>query len=105
MKGFRDGTTLSMFQNLVKYVQQVEQSARLGITGEAVRAQAFQKLLIKKGLITEAELTEAIGEVIREANTPKPEEVATATEAPKVEITTPTPEQVSEVQKSIEETK
>lgn len=98
MKGFRDQTTLGMLQNLANYIQQVEQSARLGITGESVRAQAFQDLLIKKGLITEAELTESIGEVIRKLNEPKPE-----AEAPKVELTTPTPEQVQAVEKSVTE--
>lgn len=98
MKGFRDSTTLSMYQNLVQYVQQIEQSARLGITGEAVRAQAFQQLLIKKGLITEAELTAEIGEVIKKANEVKPEP---APEAPKVDIVPATPEQVAQVEKSV----
>jgi hypothetical protein len=90
----RDTTIHGYLQNLVRYIQQVEQSARLGITGESVRAQAFQQLLIKKGLITEAELTTEIGEVIRKANEPKPEEHK-AEEAPKVELTTPTPEQIN----------
>jgi hypothetical protein len=109
MKGFRDGTTYEMYQALLKYAQQLEgalhqleQQARLGITGEAVRGQAFQKLLIKKGLITEAELTESIGEVIKEINQPKPEEPK-AEEAPKVELTTPTPEEVAQVEKSVVE--
>ena len=94
----RDGTIHQYFENVVKYMQQVEQSARLGITGEAVRGQAFQQLLIKKGLITEAELTEAIGEVIRKANEPQPQ-----AEVPKVELTTPTAEQVAAVEKSVVE--
>lgn len=96
----RETTIHQYFQNLAKYIQQVEQSARLGITGEAVRAQAFQQLLIKKGLITEAELTTEIGAVIQKANEPKPEEVKSE-EAPKVEIVPATPEQVSEIQKSV----
>lgn len=98
----RDTTIHGYLQNIVKYVQQVEQSARLGITGEAVRAQAFQQLLIKKGLITEAELTEEIGNVIKKANEPKVEEPK-AEEAPKVEIVTPTTEQVQAIEKSVVE--
>jgi hypothetical protein len=101
----KEATIYGMVQYLDKKINQLEQSVRLGLTGEVIRAQAFQQLLIKKGLITEAELTEEIGVVIKKANEPKQEEVATATEAQKVELTTPTPEQVSEVQKSIEETK
>ena len=96
----RDGTIHQYLQNVVKYIQQVEQSARLGITGEAVRAQAFQQLLIKKGLITEAELTAEIGEVIKKANEPKPEETKVE-EAPKVGIVPATPEQVAQVEKSV----
>lgn len=94
----RETTIHQYFQNLAKYIQQVEQSARLGITGEAVRAQAFQQLLIKKGLITEAELTAEIGAVIQKANEPKPED-----ETPKTEIVPATPEQVVEIQKSVVE--
>jgi len=96
----RDGTIHSYFENVVKYMQQVEQSARLGITGEAVRGAALQQLLVKKGLITEAELTEAIGDVIRKANEAKPDP---ATEAPKVEIVPATPEQTQAVEKSVVE--
>jgi hypothetical protein len=99
----RDTTIHGYFQNLVKYIQQVEQSARLGITGEAVRAQAFQQLLIKKGLITEEELTAEVGEVIRKANEVKPEEVAKTEEAPKVKLTVPSAEQVAAVEKSVVE--
>lgn len=98
MKGFRDSTSYGMFQNLVRYIQQLEQSVRLGLTGEAVRNQALQQLLIKKGVITEAELTEAIGNVIKEANTPK-----TTEEQPKVELATPTTEQVQAVTQSTTE--
>ena len=95
----RDDTIFGHLRSLGQYIQQVEQQARLGITGESVRAQALQQLLIKKGLITEAELTEEIGNVIKKLNEPKPED----TEAPKVELTKPTTEQVAEVQKSVVE--
>lgn len=98
----KETTLFGHLQSLARYIQQVEQSARLGITGEAVRGQAFQQLLIKKGLITEDELTESIGEVIRKANEPKPEETK-ADEAPKVEIVPATPEQVAQVEKSVVE--
>ena len=94
----REGTIMQYFNNLAKYIQQVEQSARLGITGEAVRAQAFQNLLIRKGICTEEELTAEIGEVIKKANEPKAADEAAA--QPVVEIAKPTPEQVQEVQKS-----
>ena len=99
----KEATIYGMYQNLARYVQQVEQSARLGITGEAVRNAAFQALLIKKGLITEAEMTEAIGEIIKKANEPQSQETAQTEEAPKVELTTPTPEQVVAIEKSVVE--
>jgi hypothetical protein len=97
----RDTTIHGYLTNIVKYVQQVENSAKLGITGEAVRNAALQELLIKKGLITEQELTESIGNIIRKANEPQKQE-----EAPKgPEIVPATPEQVADVQKSVEESK
>jgi hypothetical protein len=114
----KESTIYGMYQSILKYAQQLEQSlhqleqsARLGITGESVRNAALQKALIKKGLVTEADLTEAIGEVIREINQPKVEEpkaaeAAPATEAPKVELALPTTEEVQAVEKStIEEPK
>lgn len=93
----RDGTIHSYFENVVKYIQQVEQSARLGITGEAVRAEALTQLLLQKGIFTQEEMTIAVGEVIKKANEAKP----APEEAPKVEITTPTAEQVVAVEKSV----
>jgi hypothetical protein len=98
----RDSTIDQYFRNVVKYIQQVEQSARLGITGEAVRAEALTQLLLSKGIFTQEEMTAAVGEVIRKANEPKPEEAAAA-EAPKTELALPTTEQVQEVQKSVTE--
>jgi len=95
----RDQTVYGMYQNLLKYVQQIEQSVRLGLTGEAVRAEALTQLLLSKGIFTQEELNSAIGEVIRKANEPKPE---AEVETPKVELTTPTPDQVQEIQKSAE---
>jgi hypothetical protein len=103
----KESTIYQMKQQLLQYIQhvekslmQLEQSARLGITGESVRAQALQDLLTQKGVFTEAELTTAIGEVIKKLNEPKSEEKA---EEPKVELTTPTPEQVAQVEKSVVE--
>lgn len=98
----RDTTIQTGFSNLAKYIQQIENSVRLGLTGEVVRNTALVNLLYKKGLITEVEMTEAIGEVIRKANEVKPEEPKTE-EAPKVELATPTAEQVADVQKSVVE--
>lgn len=103
----QESTIYRMNQQLLQYIQhvekslmQLEQSARLGITGESVRAQALQDLLTQKGHITEAELTAAIGNVIKKLNEPKPED-AKAEEAPKVELTLPTTEQVVQVEKSV----
>jgi hypothetical protein len=99
----RDGTIHGYMQNIVKYIQQVEQSARLGITGEAVRAEALTQLLLSKGIFTQEEMTTAIGEVIKKANEPKQEEAVKTEEAPKVELATPTAEEVADVQKSVVE--
>jgi hypothetical protein len=96
----RDATVYGHLQGLLKYIQQIEQSVRLGLTGEVVRAESLQRLLIKKGIITEQELTEEIGNIIKEVNKPKSEE-----QAPKPELTVPTPEQVQAVEKSVEEPK
>ena len=92
----RDSTIIGQIQRIIQYIAQVEQSARLGITGEAVRAQAFQNLMIQKGYFTEQELNEAIGAVIKKAN----EAPAPTPEAPKTEIITPTTEQVQAIENS-----
>ncbi len=93
----RDNTIYGMYQGVVNYVQKLEQSVRLGLTGEAVRAEALIQLLMKKGIFTQEELTEAMGAVIKKANEPKPEET------PKVEIAVPSPEQVQAIEKSVVE--
>lgn len=76
---------------IVKFVESLQQSIRLAFTGQEIRGNAIQKLLIKKGLVTEAEFTEMVGEVIKEMQ--EQAEQAAKDAAAKTNIITPTPEQ------------
>jgi len=93
----KETTLYGILDRLDKKVNIVDQRASLGVTSEAIRNQAMYKLLVKKGLLTEQEFTEEVGQIIKEMNQPKQEE------APKVEIATPTTEQVAAVEKSVVE--
>lgn len=92
----KETTLYGILQKLDQKINVIEQRSSLGVTSEAIRNQAIYKLLIKKGLLTEQEFTTEVGEIIREMNQSNPE-----AETPKVELTTPTVEQVAEVQKSV----
>ena len=80
---------------IVKFVQNLQQAIRLDSTGKEIRLLGLQKLLIKKGLITEAEMTEITGEVIKEMQA---EAEAQAAKAKAPEIVPATPEQVQKVE-------
>jgi hypothetical protein len=79
---------------IVSFIQNFTQSVRLDSTGKEVRLLALQKLLLKKGLITEAEMTEQAGLVIQEMQKQAEEEAAKAA-APA--IVPATPEQTAQV--------
>jgi polyhydroxyalkanoate synthesis regulator phasin len=96
----RENTIIQTFQDIFRRLALFEQSMRLGITGESIRNQALQDLLVKKGVITEPELTDAIGAVIKKAQ----QDAEDAAKKAKAEIAVPTAEQVSEVQKGTLET-
>lgn len=95
----REQTIIQTFRDVFQRLAMFEQSMRLGITGESIRNQALQDVLVKKGIITEADMTEAIGEVIKKAQ--KEAEEA----AKKPELTVPTQEQVTGVENGTLEAK
>jgi septum formation inhibitor MinC len=80
---------------IVKFIQNLQQAVRLDSTGKELRLLAMQQLLIKKGIFTEAEMTEQTGEVIKEMQA-QAEEEAKKANAP--EIVPATPEQVAKVE-------
>jgi len=98
----RDETVYGIAQQLkgeinqiVQFVQNLQQAIRLDSTGKEIRLLAIQRLLIKKGLITEAEMTEQSGEVIKEMQKEAEEQTAKA-KAP--EIVPATPAQTAQVE-------
>jgi hypothetical protein len=82
-------------QQVVQFIQNFQQAVRLDSTGKEIRLLALQQLLVKKGLITEAEMTEQSGEVIKQMQA-EAEEQAKKAAAP--EIVVPTTEQVQQVE-------
>jgi predicted GTPase len=97
----RDETVYGIAQQLkgeinqiVQFIQNLQQAIRLDSTGKEIRLLSLQQLLIKKGLITEAEMTEQSGEVIKQMQKEAEEQAA------KAKIVTPTPEQVAKVEET-----
>jgi len=71
----REGVIIGEFQRLGKAVQSlyqmlanISQHVQLGFSGNALHEEALKSLLMKKGLITDSEFKEALGEEIRKAN-------------------------------------
>jgi histone H3/H4 len=85
-------------QQVIQFVNNFQQAVRLDSTGKEIRLLGLQRLLIKKGLITEAEMTEASGDVIKEMQAQAEAAAKEAAEkAAKPEIVPATPEQVQAV--------
>ena len=73
---------------IVQFIQNLQQAIRLDSTGKEIRLLSLQQLLIKKGIITEAEMTEASGEVIKQMQK-EAEEQAKKAAAPAIVPATP----------------
>lgn len=85
-------------QQLVTFINNFQQAIRLDSTGKEIRLLALQRLAIKKGLFTEAELTTESGDVIKQMQKEAEEAAKKASEqAVKPEIVKPTTEQVQQV--------
>lgn len=85
-------------QQIVAFIQQFQQAVRLDSTGKEIRLLAIQRLALKKGLITEAELTEASSEIIKEMQAQAEAAAKEAAEkAAAPTIVAATPEQTAQV--------
>lgn len=78
-------------QQIVNWVNNFQNAIRLDSTGKEIRLLAIQRLAIKKGIFTEAEMTEMSGEVIKEMQKQAEEEAA------KAQIVPATPAQTAAV--------
>ena len=103
----RDETVYGLIQKLeaqinnsvgqiVQFIQNFQQAVRLDSTGKEIRLLALQQLLIKKNHITEAEMTEQSGLVIKQMQQ-EAEEAATKAKAAASAIVPATPEQTAQV--------
>jgi hypothetical protein len=101
----RDETIIQGFKSLeqrlgqvVQFIQGFQQAIRLDSTSKEIRLLAIQQLLIKKGTITEAEITEQSGLVIQEMQKQAEEEAKKAAEKAAAPTIVPaTPEQTAQV--------
>jgi histone H3/H4 len=92
------GQLKQTLQQVIQFVQQFQQAIRLDSTGKEIRLLGIQRLLVKKGLITEAELTEVSGEVIKEMQAEAEKAAKEAQEkAAAPVIVAATPEQTAQV--------
>ena len=89
----------SKLQQIIQFVSNLQQAVRLDSTGKEIRLLGIQRLLIAKGLITEAELTEESGKVIKEMQEEAEKAAKEAAEAAaKPAIVPATPEQTAKVE-------
>ena len=80
---------------IVQFVQNLQQAIRLDSTSKEIRLLSLQQLLVKKGIITEEEMTSQTGEVIKQMQREAEEQAAKA-KAP--EIVPATPAQTAQVE-------
>lgn len=95
----REEIIINEFKRLNQMFKQLAQHFQLNASGSALYDEALKNLLMKKGLITEIELKEQIGEEIKKVNeTPAP---AAKEEAPATEnLVAPTPAEVAKVEET-----
>ena len=100
-----DGTVYQLINEVkgglnqvVQFIQNFQQAIRLDSTSKEIRLLALQRLLIKKSLITEAEMTEQSGEVIKEMQKQAEDAAKEAAAKAAAPVIVPaTPEQVAQV--------
>ena len=97
----RDSSIIGGFQNIeqrlqqvVQFVEKLQQSVRLAFTGETVRSESLQSLLLKKGVITQEELTAEIGVTIQKMQ----EEAEKQAKAAQEGLVKPSVKQVQQVE-------
>jgi histone H3/H4 len=102
----RDETIIQGFKSLeqrlgqaIQFIQNFQQAVRLDSTSKEIRLLAIQRLLIKKNHLTEAEITEASGDVIKEMQKQAEDAAKEAAEQAAVApvIVPATPEQTAQV--------
>ena len=101
----REGIIIGEFQRLQKLFDSLVYNMRLGFSGNALHEEALKTLLMKKGIITETEFKEALGEKIKEINAQQVEAVKKAEEVEKTELVKPTPAETAKIDASKDEKK
>lgn len=99
----RDVTLFTKFDELTRQLNAIAYHMQLGFSGEALFDETLKSLLFKKGIITEAEFKEALGDKIREVN--ERDAAQAKAEAEKAEadakaLVTPTPAEVAKVEET-----
>lgn len=92
----RDSTVYAQFEEIRRATNAIAYHMQLGFSGEALFDETLKALLIKKGVFTEDEFKETLGEKIKEVNAR--DEKAAAEQ--KQELVTPTPAEVAKVEDS-----
>ena len=96
----RDSQIIGQFQELQRQQNAIAYHMQLGFSGEALFDETLKALLIKKGLITEEEFKEALGEKIKEVNAKEAEAAAKAAEEEKTKLVAPSPAEVAKVEET-----
>ena len=92
----RDATIIAQFEEIRRATNAIAYHLQLGFSGEALFDETLKALLIKKGIITEDEFKEALGEKIKEVNVKDAEAAKDQVQ----ELVTPTSAEVAKVEDS-----
>lgn len=105
----REGVIIAEFQRLGKAVESmykmitsIMQHMQLGFSGNALHEEALKSILMKKGIITETEFKQALGEEIRKANeaTAEAQKKEKENKDKKTELVKPTVEETAKIDES-----
>jgi len=105
----RDVTIIGQFNKIGEAIKSLNemiistmQHVQLGFSGNALHEEAIKSLLMKKGIITDTEFKEALGEEIRKVNEAQAEAQKKAKEEQKIELIKPSAEETKVVEESKE---
>ncbi len=101
----RENIIIGKFAELDRTIQTLAYHMQLGFSGNVLHEDALKSLLMKKGIITETEFKEELGEQIKKANNAQAEKAKTAQEDDSKTLITPTNEETTKIDASKAENK
>lgn len=93
----RESIIIQKFQALEKFITSVAYHMQLGFSGSALHEETLKNLLIKKGIISEVEFKEQLGEEIKKVNDAEAKRQQEEEDKKKTELVKPTPDETAKI--------